>query len=273
MFDIKAFRHSLLNAREHWHVEYVESIDSTNSELNRRFSSEKNISCHVLVAREQTGGHGRLNRHWKSVPGKDITASVLFPSPISPPDSPKLSLCASLALVNTLRDNLGIKTMVRWPNDVLTENGKLAGILCNYLSSSHAVICGIGINVNSQIDELDIGSFGNRTTIFHEIGEEIPLATVLSSWILAYEDSWNLASANNHIELAEQFNSISFYQGKRVRILPGAGNYREDDTELTPTGDEFDGVASGLSESGNLLILTAPEVYYEVASDDVIIPI
>jgi len=273
MFDIIKFRKLLLKSHVRWKVESVDSIESTNSELNRRFCNSRDCPYQVLVADKQTVGHGRLNRKWLSVPGKDITASVIFPSPVPAPDIPKLSLCAGLALINVLRESYGVKGLIRWPNDILTENGKLAGILSSYLSTPKAVICGIGINVNSDPDELDVGPFGKRTTLLHEIGEATSLSNLLASWILAFEETWHLAAKKEHFELSEQFNSVSFYLGKKVKILPGAGNYREEDTELKPSGDEFEGIANGISESGALLVLTAPYIYYEVSVEDVIVPI
>jgi len=263
----------MLEAKARWKVEYVNTIDSTNDELKRRYQSADEVPRLVLVAREQTGGRGRLNRSWQSVPSKDITASVIFPNPVPAVDAPRLTLCAGLSLVRTLNDTFAIKSQIRWPNDILTDNGKLAGILSAYLSTPNAVICGIGINVNSEADDIDIGPFGKRTTIYSEIHEEVPLSAVLSSWILNFESCWELASAVNFIELAEQFNSVSFYRNKRVKVLPGAGNYREEDRELPSTGDEFDGVVTGISESGALRVETAPMVFYDVDLSDVLIPI
>ncbi len=254
---------------KNWIIEHLESIDSTNAELYRRYRNSDKADRIVLWAEEQTVGRGRLKRKWFSVPHADITASVCFPAPVHPSDIPKLSLCAGLALVKILRDEFGLESQMRWPNDILTVNGKLAGILSAYLSTPNAVICGIGINVNSRPDDIVLDKYGKRTTLLHELGREVSRESVLGLWLPAFEKFWCLADGNRIEELRVVFDSVNFYSDRTLKILPGAGM----DRESVDNVEELKGTACGLDPSGALQVRLNNGEMYSVSVEDVLVPL
>jgi BirA family biotin operon repressor/biotin-[acetyl-CoA-carboxylase] ligase len=268
-------RHELLAdvlSRSHrpWEIECIDCIDSTNLELCRRYSSADDIPHLILWSEEQTEGRGRLARKWFSITGSDITASVVFPSPVPRADIAKLNLCAALALVDVLQNEYGIEATSRWPNDVLTQNGKLAGILSTYIAESDAVVCGIGINVNSRPEAIELGpASGRRTTMLAELGRQIEREVLLGQWLLRFESLWDLAHSGRADELIDTFNRSSFYKGKPVRVLIGAGMDRDDNPEC----EEFEGVAGSIDETGTLLVNLSNGTAYPVRLDDVLIPL
>jgi len=268
-------RHELLTnvlsqSPRQWKIECIDCIDSTNLELCRRYASSEIIPYLVLWSEEQTEGRGRLARKWFSITGSDITASVIFPSPVPRTDIAKLNLCAALALIDVLKNEYGIESTSRWPNDVLTENGKLAGILSTYIAESDAVVCGIGINVNSRPEAIELGPVSSRrTTMLAETGREIERAHLMGQWLLRFESLWSLAHSGHAAELIDSFNRASFYKGKRVRVLVGAGMDRDDN----PDCEEFEGVAGSIDETGTLLIDLSDGTAYSVRLDDVLIPL
>lgn len=269
MIDPQALDTALASCRNKWTVECLDCVDSTNLELGRRFSGAGTVSHFLLWAEEQTEGRGRLQRRWLSIPGADITVSVCFPAPVERTDIPKLSLCAGLALVSVVASRFGIEAQARWPNDVVTPKGKLAGILSSYLPTPNAVVCGIGINVNSQPDSITLEEARRRTTLLAELGREVAREALTGSWVAAFENLWPLAEVKRFRDLKTEFDSVSFYRDRKVRILKGAQARRD-----TASGcEEFEGTARSINTDGSLLVDLADGGTYEVSIEDVLIPL
>jgi BirA family biotin operon repressor/biotin-[acetyl-CoA-carboxylase] ligase len=258
----------LSNSPLPWEILCIPSVDSTNGELSRRFSNSLSVPRLVLWAEEQTVGRGRLNRSWLSVPGRDITASVCFPSPVRPADSPKLSLVAAISLVHVLEKTLRLQTQMRWPNDIVTPRGKLAGILSVYLSNSHGIVCGIGINVNSKPGDVRLERERPRTTLLSELGCEVDRERLLAAWLGEFERNWLLASEDRIDALRTEFDRVSFYAGKRVKVLVGAGDSRDSQ----PGGSELAGTAASIDRNGALIVEIPGQPPYAVSVEDVLIP-
>jgi BirA family biotin operon repressor/biotin-[acetyl-CoA-carboxylase] ligase len=106
----------------------------------------------VVVAEQQSAGRGRLSRSWHSSSGGLYFTIVLRPK-IPPALSPRLNLCASLVLAETLCDDYNLPARVKWPNDVLVEGRKIAGILAEMEAEADQVAyvnIGVGVNVNND---------------------------------------------------------------------------------------------------------------------------
>jgi len=125
-------------------------IDSTNSHLRQR-ALEGAPSGVVCLAEMQHAGRGRRNRHWVSPFGTNLYLSILWRSATGATELGGLSLAAGVAIIRSL-ESFGIDSAgLKWPNDVLVDGAKLAGILIDVVGESSgpcAVIIGIGINVS-----------------------------------------------------------------------------------------------------------------------------
>ena len=133
---------------------WVESTESTNSELRRRIGELDNLS--VIAAREQTAGRGQGDHSWFSSPAANLTFSILFrfgegfPVTLGSSDAVLVTQITTLAI----RDHLlsrGIGSRIKWPNDIWTGDRKICGILIENSSMGGMVtssIAGIGLNVN-----------------------------------------------------------------------------------------------------------------------------
>jgi BirA family biotin operon repressor/biotin-[acetyl-CoA-carboxylase] ligase len=120
--------------------EVVASTGSTNEDL-------MGLAGHGLVriAVEQTAGRGRLDRSWVSRPGEGLTFSVLLSVPATVRSWGWFPLLAGVAVADAVRDAGGVDIALKWPNDVVAREGKVAGILC--VQDAASVIVGIGINL------------------------------------------------------------------------------------------------------------------------------
>ncbi len=129
-------------------IETVEHTASTNADLLTRINSgDPPAEGFWLRAGTQSGGRGRLNRQWVSPPGNLYCSTVVHVRPADPP-AHSLSFVASLAVHDAVAQYVDpARLMLKWPNDVLLEGGKLSGILAER-SGDHVVV-GIGINLAS----------------------------------------------------------------------------------------------------------------------------
>ncbi|WP_044884283.1 MULTISPECIES: biotin--[acetyl-CoA-carboxylase] ligase [Frankia] len=111
----------------------------------------------VLAAERQTAGRGRLDRSWVSRPGAGLTVSLLIRPRTAVSRLGWLPMVVGTSLVSTVRAVAGVPAVLKWPNDVLAEGGKLAGILVEVVpvpASAPSVVIGFGLNVNAEPDEL-----------------------------------------------------------------------------------------------------------------------
>lgn len=151
--DIEVLRNllhtQLLGAEDH--LLYVATVDSTNTQamqIARRGSAEGV----VVIADNQTAGKGRVGRHWLDQPGCAALSSTVL-QPLFP--TYLLVMIAAQAVVDAIEDTCTISATLKWPNDVLIENRKVAGILVETSHDSQGqmvAVIGIGINANGRID-------------------------------------------------------------------------------------------------------------------------
>ncbi len=146
-------------------------LTSTNTFLRQHSMELNNYS--VIWAEEQTHGRGRFDRVWYSKPGKDLTFSILLPLESQVIRfRQNITQIAALSVAVLLED-YGLKPDLKWPNDVLINNRKICGILCETvdLGEKTFAVLGIGLNVNSNDDSSP--RYGNSpTSIQKELGFE-----------------------------------------------------------------------------------------------------
>ena len=134
-------------------IEYHERIESTNARARELAGAgDENV---VVLSDTQTGGRGRLDRDWVS-PSGGIWLSVLIRPTVPTFDAPVFTLAAAVATVQALEET-GVDAGIKWPNDVLVGNRKVAGILTEMEGEADRVswlVVGIGINANVDIGKL-----------------------------------------------------------------------------------------------------------------------
>ena len=127
-------------------------VGSTNT-VARRYADKGAPEGIVIVAESQTAGKGRLGRSWLSPAKLGIYVSIILRPTIAPAQAPGLSLVAALSVAESIRNCAKLQATIKWPNDVLIEDRKIAGVLTELSAEMDCVdfvIVGIGINVNQQ---------------------------------------------------------------------------------------------------------------------------
>lgn len=133
-------------------IDILETVDSTSAELARRRDAGP-FHFRVCLAERQTAGRGRRGRTWAASPYRDLMMSIGIEFPQWPAHLPTLGLVTALTVAKAL-DDLGVRgLMVKWPNDLVHDHGKVCGVLLDVTGEAHGpcrVIVGIGVNVSAN---------------------------------------------------------------------------------------------------------------------------
>lgn len=225
-----------------------DSVDSTNTRL-LALAQQGQAHKSVLAAELQTGGRGRRGRSWLGLLGGSLTFSLLwrFQRPLT--ELSGLSLVVGLALARSLRALGASGAGVKWPNDVLLDGRKLAGILIetqgDMLSGASAVI-GIGVNVQTSADLAT--QAGLPVTDLAEALGELPDRNALLVAILAeMEKVLPEFDARGFAPFAKAWQDMHVWQGRKVQVANAAGG-------------RIQGRAIGVDEQGALLLETTAGV-------------
>ena len=145
----------------------------------------------VAVAEDQSEGRGRLGRSWHAPAGTAVLVSVVLHPAVEPARLPELSLVAGGAVAEAIKDLTGLDPTIKFPNDVLLGDKKVAGILAE--SSEGRVVLGIGVNANQTADQLPADAQTEPTSLRLEVGEPVDRAALLAAILFRVErayDAW-----------------------------------------------------------------------------------
>ncbi len=239
-------------------IHHIVQADSTNSVAMRGAAlagahPDDTPEGAVFIAEEQTAGRGRSTHSWHSERGAGIYASFLLRPPMAPSEALWLSLVAAVAVQDAVRETTGLSADIRWPNDLLINDRKFAGILTEMSSEGskvHHAVIGIGVNVNQQSFPPDISD--TATSLRVEGGQEFSRLEVAAAMIRALDREYRalLRAVNSPIRTpALRFEPImrriearsSYAQGKLVHVDEDGG---------------YNGVTDGLDPRGFLRVRT-----------------
>ncbi len=200
-------------------IEIIDETGSTSTDLLKRVPTLSAPT--LLLARRQTAGRGRNGRPWLSASGTSLTFSLAWPFSRPAAKLVGLSLAAGVSLAMTLRE-LGLLVTLKWPNDILKDGKKLAGILVELPPASTGqkegnwVIIGVGLNLQLP-DELE-------TRIGQPAAESLWLSNMDKNRLMAallnrLADALSLFDKQGLDAFLPQWNELHEYDGKKVVLL------------------------------------------------------
>ncbi len=191
----------------------------------------------VVIADEQTAGRGRLKRVWLSPKGSIALSIILYPSVVN---LPSLIMLASLAVVHSIEAVTGLRSQVKWPNDVLVNDRKVCGILIESSVRGNIVdyaIIGIGVNVNLRLSDFpEIPA--TATSLSAELGRDVSRLRIIRRLLVEVEGLYLALQAGGSIY--EEWRDSLITLGRRVRVKSGKTIY--------------EGVAESVARDGSLLL-------------------
>lgn len=188
---------------------YRERCDSTQALLDPGLDEGAVAACD-----EQTEGRGRLGRRWVAPAGSAVLVSILLRPPAERRIA-ELSLVGGIATALTVERALGLSSQIKWPNDVMVNRRKVAGVLAEARES--VVILGVGLNVNQRREELPEDAFaaGSLRTI-----DGVPRmrAPLLADLVLEVERTYKIWGAGGLDALYEELGPRDFLRNRRIWV-------------------------------------------------------
>lgn len=235
----------------------LNAIDSTNSFLKDLAKNATLENFTIVIAKEQTAGKGQMGSNWASEKDKNLTFSILIKHTEALISNQNyLNFALSLAIYDVINEFKVPYLTIKWPNDILSANKKLGGVLIeNTLQKNQilASIIGIGINVNQTLFQADLKK---ATSIKNCINKETDLNTLLKDL---------QTSIIFYIGLFQQ-QKFNFLEKEYLSKL-----YKKDIPATFIDADKnfFMGIITGVSKSGKLQILLENDVLKEFAIKEV----
>jgi BirA family biotin operon repressor/biotin-[acetyl-CoA-carboxylase] ligase len=242
-----AIEFALGRVRDCFHLKIVDCLNSTSTALAEE-AQRGAPSGSVFVAEWQMHGRGRHARRWVSGIGEAATFSLLWRFDEGPALLSGLSLAAGLAVARAL-EKLGVKGIaLKWPNDLVWNHFKLAGILIELsgeaLGPSAAVI-GVGINVRlSEMSRAEIDQAA--TDLLSACGAQLDRNRVIAGVLIELAEMLKAYAREGFAPLAAEWNRRHAYHGRTVQLL----------VHSAPGGDPVEGIVAGVAADGALILDT-----------------
>lgn len=237
-------------------IHVFESIDSTSSEVERRLISQED-SPFAVMASEQTRGRGRLGRNWESARVGNLYLSLAFKPTLSRDRMHTFTLWMGVNLARFLSQRLKLPIRIKWPNDILCQGKKVAGMLTEARVDNDRLkdlIFGLGLNINAESFPAELA---NRATSLRQLsGHPHPLHALSVEVLLCLLEAYHRVEADDITpELMQLWDTFDCLKEQPVALSNGVQN-------LT-------GVAEGIDRLGALCLRTESGSLEKIRAGDV----
>ena len=231
----------LKNAGYQLNLFLYKTLDSTQKEVKRQSINENSSIPLIIIANNQTSGYGRFKRKWYNTNKKSLCATFGFRPNKKAVNMQIFPIWASLHLCSYLKEKLGIKVKIKWPNDIVVDNKKIAGFITESTIKKnimHHLFFGIGVNINNTNFPKDINNYTTSLKILNNnktIKINIITAKILETILKSYQLFMHKFCVNN---LLKMWNEFDFLMNKKIT----ACNMQK----------TFNGIAQGINTLGQL---------------------
>ena len=230
---------------------------SSTNDCARALAKEGAAHGTVVIAETQTQGRGRLGHHWHSPRGENLYMSFILRPNLAPAKVPPITLACGLGLFDTVHA-LGVDPTLKWPNDVLVDDHKLAGILTETSIKGgviDSVIVGIGLNLNTTqwTDELS----GHATSLRLLTDQSWSCDEVISAMLPHLQRWLDLFLTQGARCLSDPWMARSHLKGKTIQVRDGHAM--------------ICGTVQGLDEQGHLCVMDNQHVIHSLVNGDVLL--
>ena len=230
-------------------------LDSTQ-EYGKELAKTESVHGTLIVADTQTAGKGRRGRIWQSPKGTTISMSLCLEPKISVEHISGMTLVMALAVAEAIKELTGSEPQIKWPNDIVVNGKKICGILTElcFQNGKGIVIIGVGINVNTEEFPEEIREIASSLKI--ETGKEICREALIASVMKYFEKFYEQYEKTEDLSLLrEAYENMLANKERCVNVLDPQQPYQ--------------GVAKGITDAGNLIVVREDGTTCEVYSGEV----
>jgi BirA family biotin operon repressor/biotin-[acetyl-CoA-carboxylase] ligase len=233
---------------------------TSTSDVVEKLAADGVAEGAVVFAEAQTRGRGRLGRRWVSPAGKGLWFSILLRPACRPQETTQLTLAAAVALARAVRAQTGLQPEVKWPNDLLLQGRKFAGILTELSGEQDRVrhvVLGIGLDVNLAASDFPPELRRQATSLLVELGRPVARAALAVAALRELEAVYQRLQRGDFEALADEWEALCTTLGRQLEIVVGDRRMR--------------GRAEALDADGSLLLRTRYGQLERVTGGDVVL--
>ncbi len=220
-----------------WHIHSFGKVGSTN-DVARRIAQGGAAEGTVVLAETQASGRGRRGSAWHSPPG-GLWFSIVLKPHLPAERAGGLSIVGALSVARAVADVAGIDASIKWPNDVVVDGRKLAGIMLE-TAGNGVLIMGVGLNANVAPEDLPKLEWYEATSLLRETGRTFVRGALLARIAREFERRYFLYRSPEHHELVEEWRELSVIFGQQVRV--------------TARGRTLEGTVHALDDDGGIIV-------------------
>jgi BirA family biotin operon repressor/biotin-[acetyl-CoA-carboxylase] ligase len=206
-------------------IHFQPETDSTNRWAKRLAAEGENEGA-LCLTESQTQGRGRLGRSWFSAPGKGLCFSLILRPKITSAQLAGMTILTAVSMAQAIYNVTEIKVLIKWPNDLVFEGRKLAGILAEVNGEADLInylIIGLGMNVNQKADEFPDELKPLATSLRLIKGSSLSRRLILQEFLRIFETNYDTLSNDGLQKIINYAKENSATLGKVVNISQGYG--------------------------------------------------
>jgi BirA family biotin operon repressor/biotin-[acetyl-CoA-carboxylase] ligase len=212
----------------------------------------------VVVAERQTAGYGRKGDRWQDVPGASLLMTLIL-RPQAPMSIPRYAMIAGLAGLDAIHETTGLRGDIKWPNDLLLNGCKVAGILGDatwHGDRLEVVRLGIGVNIGGERAVFAARTLPDATSIEAESGRHVERDAFLQAFLAAFARWEDTKDAGRAAQIASAWRASVLTCGRHVSVA-----HRD--------GRSIHGVAVRVTDDGDMIVMTDEGAEIRLSTADV----
>ena len=239
-------------------VYYFEELDSTQN-FAQQIAADKKENGTIVIAEKQTSGRGRLDRKWTSPKG-GIWFSLIIHPKFDVSSSTLIPILSAVALSKSIKKILGVETEVKWPNDIMLNGKKVAGILVDAsVQANNIDYLILGIGINFDIDTKKLEKRLSKTPNFYgvnslrENNNKTPPKILLKEFLFQFEKNLSSLDKGEKAKIVKEWTKKAAGIGRKITINTSSG--------------KISGISQGIDTDGALKIKTKKKIERVLVGD------
>ena len=239
-------------------VYYFEELDSTQN-FAQQIAADKKENGTIVIAEKQTSGRGRLDRKWTSPKG-GIWFSLIIHPKFDVSSSTLIPILSAVALSKSIKKILGVETEVKWPNDIILNGKKVAGILVDAsVQANNIDYLILGIGINFDIDTKKLEKRLSKTPNFYGANSlrgnnnKTPPKILLKEFLFQFEKNLSSLDKGEKAKIVKEWTKKAAGIGRKITINTSSG--------------KISGISQGIDTDGALKIKTKKKIERVLVGD------